>query len=126
MPNMLDVGSAWLERMREKHATMDVEYVRGGETFSLRATVGKTVFQVSREYGLFERTESRDYIVDSARLILAGAVTLPKKGDRVRETDGAKAFIYEVMAPGMEPCWRYSDLQRRALRIHTKLVAQEG
>ena len=126
MPNMLDVGSAWLERMREKHATRDIEYVREADSIPLRATVGKTVFQVSREYGLFERTESRDYIVDAARLVLAGAVTLPKKSDRIRETDGTKAFIYEVMAPGSEPCWRYSDLQRRALRIHTKLVAQEG
>ena len=126
MPNMLERGNAWLEAMRQRHATQDIEYARGEETIPLRATVGKTVFQVSREYGLFERTESRDYIVEAARLVLGGAVTLPKKGDRIREADGAKAFIYEVMAPGTEPCWRYSDLQRRALRIHTKLVGQEG
>mgnify|MGYP001416625607 CR=1 FL=1 len=126
MPNMLEQGNAWLERMREKHATRDIEYARGGETLALRATVGKTVFQVSREYGLFERTEARDYIVDAARLVFGGAVALPKKGDRIRETDGARTFVYEVMAPGNEPCWRYSDLQRRALRIHTKLVGQEG
>ena len=126
MPNMLDRGSAWLEAMRQKHATRDIEYSRAGETVSLRATVGKTVFQVSREYGQFERTEARDYIVEAARLVLGGAVMLPKKGDRIRETDGPKAFIYEVMAPGAEPCWRYSDLQRRALRIHTKLVEATG
>jgi len=126
MPNMLEQGNAWLEAMRQKHATRDIEYVRGGEAIPIRATVGKTVFQVSREYGMFERTESRDYIVEAARLVLGGAVTLPRKGDRIRETDGAKAYLYEVMAPGNEPCWRYSDLQRRALRIHTKLVGQEG
>ena len=84
------------------------------------------MFQVSREYGVLERIEARDYIVEATRLVLGGAVTLPRKGDRIREADGAKAYVYEVMAPGSEPCWRYSDLERRALRIHTKLVGQEG
>jgi len=34
-------------------------------------------------------------------------------------------FIYEVMAPGNEPPWRYSDPYRRTLRIHTKLIGAE-
>lgn len=59
-------------------------------------------------------------------LVLGGATALPKAGDRVRETDGGKVFVYEVMAPGNEPAWRYSDPYRRALRIHTKHVATEA
>ena len=125
MPNLLERGNAWLESMRQKHTTRDIEYSRGGETISIRATVGRTVFQISREYGLFERTEARDYIVETARFVFGGAPSLPKKGDRIRETDGARVFVYEVMAPGSEPCWRYSDPERRALRIHTKYIGQE-
>jgi hypothetical protein len=43
----------------------------------------------------------------------------------IRETQGAKTFIYEVMAPGKEPAWRWSDVFRKVLRIHTKQVGTE-
>ena len=71
------------------------------------------------------RTESRDFLVLAADLVLAGKAELPRAGDRIRETDGGQIFLYEVMAPGGEPPWRYSDPYRRALRIHTKFVGME-
>ena len=43
----------------------------------------------------------------------------------IRETDGGKTYEYEVMAPGNDPCWRWSDDYRRTLRIHTKLIGTE-
>jgi len=69
------------------------------------------------------RIESRDYLVRASDLILAGAVTLPKPGDLILESDGIATYTYEVMAPGDEPPWRYSDMNRATLRIHTKQVA---
>ncbi|MBE3123763.1 MAG: hypothetical protein IMZ65_03080, partial [Planctomycetes bacterium] len=51
--------------------------------------------------------------------------TLPERGDRIREPQDGKTFVYEVMAPGKEPHYRFSDLYRRTLRIHTKQVATE-
>ena len=36
---------------------------------------------------------------------------------------GDKTFEYEVLAPGKEPCLRYSDPFRKTLRIHTKQVS---
>ena len=52
--------------------------------------------------------------------------TVPQRGDRVRETQGATVFVYEVTAPGKEPCWRYSDAYRKTLRIHTKQIDTEA
>ena len=90
------------------------------------ATVGKTVFRLDKGYGVQERIESRDYLILAADLQIGGTPALPKPGDQVRETEDGKTFVYEVLAPGNEPCWRYSDLYRVTLRIHTKLVATEA
>jgi hypothetical protein len=123
--DLLERGAAWLEEQRRAHMTRTVTYQRGAQSVEVAATVGKTVFRLDTGYGVVERHETRDYLVLAEELVLDGQTTLPKAGDRVRETEPHMLFIYEVMAPGNEPCWRYSDPYRRALRIHTKLVHAE-
>lgn len=125
MADLLQTGSDWLEGMRTAHATRPVAYVRGTDSVEVAATVGKTVFRLDKGHGVIERVEARDYLVLAADLALGGAAALPKAGDRIREMEGDKAFVYEVMAPGGEPCWRWSDPYRKTLRIHTKHVATE-
>ncbi len=126
MTDVLERGSAWLEDQRNRHMTRTVTYQRGGDSVDVAATIGRTEFEQADDFGVIHKIESRDYLVLTTDLVLAGVQTLPKAGDRVRETDGAKTFIYEVMAPGNEPPFRYSDPYRRTLRIHTKHVATEG
>jgi len=126
MVDLLARGSAWLDDQRTRHLTRLVVYERGGDSVEIAATVGRTVFEQADDYGIIHRTESRDYLVLATNLVLAGVQTLPKAGDRIRETDGDKVFVYEVMAPGGEPPYRFSDPYRRTLRIHTKQVAEEG
>jgi hypothetical protein len=58
--------------------------------------------------------------------VLQGNPILPSRGDIIRETDGDSVYIYEVMAPGSEPAWRWSDDYRTTLRIHTKYVGRES
>ena len=125
MADLLQKGSDWLEGMRTAHASRPVVYVRGTDSVEVSATVGKTVFRLDKGYGVIERVEARDYLILAADIVLGGAAALPKAGDRIREVEGNKAFVYEVMAPGNESCWRYSDPYRRTLRIHTKHVATE-
>jgi hypothetical protein len=69
--------------------------------------------------------ESRDYLVRAAPLVLNGVTELPKRGDQIHEMTDGVIFIYEVMGPGDEPHFRYSDPYRRTLRIHTKQVDTE-
>ena len=126
MGDLLAQGSAWLEAQRTQHLTGRVSYQRGTDSVEIAATIGKTVFQVDKGYGVQERVEARDYLVLTEDLVLGGQLVLPKAGDRVREVEGSMAFVYEVMAPGNEPCWRYSDPYRQTLRIHAKLVATEN
>jgi hypothetical protein len=84
--------------------------------------VGKTTFEVDDGYGVLVRHESRDFLMLAAHLLIDGEPLVPERGDRIREAQGQTTFVYEVTAPGKEPCWRYSDPYRKTLRIHTKQV----
>jgi hypothetical protein len=125
MPDVLEKGLAWLDGQRHAHMTRTVVYQRGADAVEIAATIGRTEFEQVDEHGVVQRLQSRDFLVRAADLVLAGAATLPKAGDRIRETVGAQTFVYEIMAPGNEPPWRYCDPYRKALRIHTKHVATE-
>jgi len=132
MSGLLEKGSNWLEVQRHEHLTRTVVYQRGSESVELAATVGRTLFEQADEFGVVHRTESRDFLVRAADLVLEGIPALPKAGDRIRETAGDQTFVYEVMAFGSptggrpEPPFRYSDPYRRTLRIHTKHVGTES
>lgn len=126
MADLLEQGAAFLDVRRHEHLTRTVTYERGADSVDLAATVGRTVFEQADESGFIRKVESRDFLVRRIELILSGSETLPKAGDRVREPDGPQTQVYEVMAPGGEPPFRWSDPYRKVLRIHTKLVATEG
>ena len=102
--------------------TRPVTYQRGQQWVVVAATVGRTVFETADDYGVVQRSESRDFLIAAADLVLGGSQVLPERGDRIRETQGQKVYVYEVMAPGKEPQYRFSDPYRRTLRIHTKQV----
>lgn len=125
MPDLLQHSSAWLESQRNRYMTRTVIYQRGNESAELPATVGRTIFQIDDGMGASIRSESRDYLIDAVDLRVGDMPILPRRGDRIIETQGGQSFSYEVMAPGDEPCWRYSDLYRQTLRIHTKQVEVE-
>lgn len=126
MTDLLERGSAWLEDQRVKHTTRLVTYQRGAESVEVSASIGRTVFEQADEYGAVVRHEARDFLILAVDLVLGGQAVLPERGDRIRETQGSRIFVYEVMAPGKEPAWRYSDPYRKTLRIHTKQVDSEG
>ena len=125
MADLLEAGSNWLQGQRKKHATREVTYLRGVDSVLVQATVGRTMFEQDDGSGVIIRTQIRDYLIDTADLVLAGQPTLPERGDRIEETEGGKKFTYEVMPLGTEPHWRYSDPYRKTLRIHTKHIATE-
>lgn len=125
MADMLARGMQWLTQQRTEHMSQPVTYVRGADSVTLPATIGRTEFEIDDGQGLLQKYESRDFLVQTADLVLDGSATLPERGDLVRETQGATTYVYEVLAPGQERAWRYSDPYRQALRIHTKHIDTE-
>ena len=112
MTNLLEQGERWLAGMFEKHASRPVSYHRGVVSATLQATVGRTVFQIADQFtAAIVSVESRDYLVTAENLAAAG-FGLPQAGDRIHEVQGVKEYVYEVMAPGQEPCWRWADPYR--------------
>lgn len=126
MGNLLGDGATWLEDQRHTHLTISVEYKRDPDSVTLLATVGRTIFEQINGMGVLEKYESRDYLVLAGDLILGASPALPVAGDKIRETQGSTVFVYEVMSPGDEPDYRFSDDYRTTLRIHTKLVDEEA
>ena len=122
MADLLEQASNWLEDQRTKHAARTVTYKRGIDTVDVPASIGRTEFEIDDGFGVLTKFESRDYLVLAADLVLGGWPILPERGDRIEETVGTTTYVYEVMAPGKEPAWRYSDPYRKTLRIHTKQV----
>jgi hypothetical protein len=125
MTDLLQRGSDWLEDQRTRHISREVIYQRGNTSVELPATIGRTVFEQADDHGMIHKLESRDFLVLRTDLVLSGVQTLPQSGDRVRDPDEGATQVYEVMAPGNEPPFRYSDPYRKTLRIHTKHVGTE-
>ena len=126
MPNLLEVGSQWLAGKLKEFASKSVLYRRGSQEVPVSATVGRTLLKLQDGFGgvRMEWTD-RDFLIAAADLVLNGTRVLPERGDQIRETLGSRTFVYEVMAPGQEPPWRWSDEFRVLLRIHTKQVGSE-
>ena len=118
MADLLGRASDWLESQRTRFATRIVIYQRRDQQADVAATIGKTVFDLDDGAGAVTREESRDYLILTADLPFG----LPQRGDRIDEAQNGQTIVYEVVGPGHEPCWRYSDPNRKAVRVHTKQV----
>jgi hypothetical protein len=123
--DLFETGSRWLEAQRHKHLTRTVAYHRGSASVTLLATVGRKRFEQADEHGLIHQIEMGDYLVRAEDLEIEGQRTLPRPGDLIKEASEGKTVVYEVLSPGGEPHFQYSDPYRQTLRIHTKYVKME-
>lgn len=116
----------WLGAQRKAHGSKGIVYVRGANRLSLRVTIGMTAFRQQDQNGVLIVERTRDYFVEAADLVLGGSAVVPARGDHIEETEGATVYIHEVLAPGGEPCWRWSGPDRTTYRIHTKEIDTEA
>jgi hypothetical protein len=126
MANLFESGATWLADQLKTHASHGVTYIRGAEQVTVQATIGKTEFEIDDGSGSIIRSQSRDFLIQAADLQLGGVESLPVAGDLIRDTQGSNTFVYEVIAPGNEPPYRYSDPFRKLLRVHSRHVATES
>jgi hypothetical protein len=121
--NLLEWGQSWLNNQLQQFASREVVYQREASTLAVQATVGRTLLKLDDGYGgvLLQWTD-RDFLIRAEDLVIAGETILPQRGDRVHEVQSGVTYTYEVLAPGKEPVWKWSDLYRSLLRIHTKQI----
>ncbi len=127
MATLIQRGQAFLNRQMEQAAAVDggVVYARPaqGQQVTVPAWVGRTLFKQMPQAGASGAQVvwgERDYLIPVGSLVLGGAATLPARGDRITE---AGVGTFEVVAPGNEPFWRYSDQTRTVFRVHVKRVS---
>lgn len=120
--SVMSKGADWLERQRHSHMTVEVEYQRGENALTLQATIGRTIFETTDDYGRITKIESRDFLIRACDLAIGGQLATPTAGEKIIEG----GFVYEVMSPAGQPDWRYSDINRQTLRIHTKQTGNEN
>ncbi|MGV3483365.1 MAG: hypothetical protein ACO1RT_02975 [Planctomycetaceae bacterium] len=126
MSDLLERGQQWLAGKLTQHATRTVVYRRGELGAQLLATIGRSTYQQDDGQGIVTRSQVRDFLIDTHTLLTSIIGTLPRRGDQIVEIENDKTFIFEVMALGGDPPWRYSDPFRLKLRIHTKQIDSQG
>jgi len=122
MPDMLRKGQEWLTSKLTTHASREVVYRRGELGVTLQATIGRSMYDQDDGEGVITRSQVRDFLIDTYSLLSSIIGSLPRRGDTIVEFDDGTTFIFEVMALGGDPPWRYSDPFRLKLRIHTKQI----
>jgi len=123
--DLLEKGTAWLDGVRQAHLSRTVTYQRGVDTVDVAATLGSTTYEVADEAGAIGQAKATDFIVAAVALVLGGAPTIPKVGDRIRVPSGAKVLVFEVLDLGGAGHYRPSDPHGRMLRIHAKQIDEE-
>jgi len=104
---------------------VSVTYLRGGDALPLTAVPAEDRYLADDGHGLLQQQFVRDYLLLAADLDFGAGPAEPQRGDRIKEAFGDTVKVYEVVALGGEPHWRYCDSGHQELRIHTKLIATE-
>ncbi len=121
MTDMLQKGKSGLPRSLRNmlHAK---SCIAEGSSSSAPGDDRKSMYDQHDGEGIVTRSQVRDFLIDTRSLLESIIGSLPRRGDTIVEIDGDHTFIFEVMALGGDPPWRYSDPFRLKLRIHTKQI----
>jgi hypothetical protein len=117
--DLLKQGMDFLDAQRKLYMTEDVRYKRGESHVDLKATVGKTDFEVGEEGSFKVGSHVVDFLVTASDLIINGSAVFPELGDEIIYND--KTFT--VLHLPSEGFWRWSDPYGNTMRIHTKVAA---
>ncbi len=118
MADAIRTGAAWLADQLKASAGAAVEYKRGNSAATVVAVVGKSVFESQDQSGVSETWESRDYIFKTTDFPHGE----PARGDRITETLGGIANVFEVVAPRGVPLFHHGDPFHTTIRVHTKRI----
>ena len=99
-----------------------VTYSRGSDSVEISATAGLSEQATLSPGTVITRTDSRDYIITAAELILAGAVTVPQRGDTIKDGD----LTCEVTGEDDDPPFSYTTQSRKRFRVKTKVIQDAG
>lgn len=121
---MIQTGLDWLNARREENRAVAIAYYRASSSVAIAtATHEHKTRRYQDDYGLWMREELDDFLVAAEDLVINSVTIEPRVGDEIRRTINGTTHKYEVQRPNRdETCYRFSDLDRKYLRIHTRKV----
>jgi hypothetical protein len=120
----LAAGSARLAARLKARAGSAVAYTRAGSAPVPLAAVAGDAAADGEAVGKAARVEAgeRDFLFPAADLAAAGLGD-PRAGDRVTQTLGGAAAVFEVAPRDTLPAWDWNDLARTWVRVRTRQVS---
>ena len=121
--NLMQTGSDWLIGIFQDHASEDVVYRRGGDSVTVKATMGETTSESVNEFGIQIKVRMNDFLIPVDDLILSSVNVRPRMGDTIERTVNGRTVTYEVLKEADEREHRESDRFGELFRIHTKEIS---
>lgn len=118
MADMIKTGAQYLANVLKDCASDNVTITRNGQSATVKATVGNSVFEAEGQNGIIETWESRDFILKTSDLPFGD----PQRGDRITEIIAGENCVYEITAPRGTPLFHYADAFQASVRLHTKRI----
>lgn len=104
-----------------------VRYERGNDWVAINAVAGQSTFDVVDSNNVIVQQQSSDWLVRVCDLDLNDVSILPQRGDRIVKEKCNRRLTYEVCRiDDNAQVYRYSDLDRNIIRIHTTLRTTEA
>lgn len=118
---LLTRGAAFLNRALGAAAGVTLTYTRGVTTASVTGWAGQEGRDATESPtpGVRRDDRERDFLFAYADLVTAGFGE-PQEGDRITETLNSAAVVWKVLPRDTEPAWRWSDLTKTRVRVHTE------
>jgi hypothetical protein len=115
-PNRMQEAVDRLMATFKVNAAVVISYARGATAVAgISAAVGRTPFEVVQGEAMIVH-ESRDYMIDTDDLIVAGVQWYPASGDLITEADGR---IYEVSVPRPYNVYESMGPDGTVFKVHT-------
>lgn len=117
MGDIIADAAGWLAQQRKAVMSQTVQWRRGGDTASVSATVGRTVFEIENTSGRVESITSRTFTINTSDL-----TTTPQERDEIVETFNGVEIRNAVFSPGGTPAVVFADSAKTAWKVYTKVI----
>lgn len=122
MTTLLARGMAMLDRGLATAGGEVVTLARGATSASVVAVPTSPRMETVDASGVAVSYGNRDFLIAAVNYAPAGVAAVPQRGDRITQTVGGVAEVYEVLAPP-----NGAEYQREArdtrYRVHTKRIS---
>ena len=93
-------------------------YARGANSTTIKCVMGQTQLTAEADNGVITIGNSHDFLFLVSELVINGVNVLPIRGDTI--TQGGTT--YTVLTMGGDAQYRYTDQERKIIRVHTRVM----